>query len=85
MGALTPSNKFQLAGATGPLDAVLAEFSSITDGDTWATGLGSVKAVFATPSDGSTTIGATYSSGTVTFSVASGPATTVKVLALGYA
>jgi len=82
MGALTPSSKKQMGGL-GNLDAVLATFSAIADADTWATGLGKVEAVFITNGASGQTVGATYSSGTVTFA-ASGALANVKVLALGY-
>jgi hypothetical protein len=65
---------------------VLAQIDAIVDGDTWATGLGKVEAVFATGGDATCIIGATYSGGIVTFAItAQGTAANVKLLAIGLA
>lgn len=83
MPALTPSLKFELN--MGNRQHVLATLDSISDGDTWATGLGKVEAVFLTGSTAAPQIGATYNAGIVTFAITSGPALAVKALAIGYA
>lgn len=81
MAALTPDSAYKLS--LGNRDGVLATFTAITNGDTWATGLGTVEAVFATNGASGATFGATYSSGTVTFAASTSLAN-VKVLAIGY-
>ena len=83
MGALTPSAKIQLN--LGNRMAVLATIDSIADADTWATGLGKVEAVFVTGSTPTPLSAATYSGGTVTFAIGSGPVLAAKVLAIGHA
>jgi hypothetical protein len=83
MGAITPISGTKILLNMGNRDHVEAKFTSITDGDTWVTGLGKVEMVFCTPGASGFTIGATYSGGTVTFAVGGGPATNVMVLAIG--
>ena len=83
MAPLTPSSKVLLN--MGNRQHVEATIASIADGDTWATGLGKVEMVLATGSTAGPLIAATYSGGTVTFAIASGPALAVKLLAIGLA
>ncbi|MBF0562599.1 MAG: hypothetical protein HQL37_11380 [Alphaproteobacteria bacterium] len=83
MGVLTPITGSKILLSRGSRDSVLAKFTTITDGDTWVTGLGKVEMVLATAGASGFTIGATYSGGTVTFAIGSGPATNVMVEAIG--
>ena len=81
MAALTPSLEVKLS--LGNRDGVLATFSSISNGDTWATGLGTCEAAFVTNGASGASLGVTYSGGTVTFAASTGLAN-VKVLAIGF-
>ncbi len=67
----------------GNRDGVIADFSTLNNGDTWVTGLGTVEAVFITNGASGITTGATYSGGTVTFALSAG-CSNVKVLAIGF-
>lgn len=86
MGAVqTPISGTKLLLSIGSRHAVLAKFTSIATTDTWDTGLGKVEAIFVTCAVGGPIVGATYSGGTVTFSIASGPALNAMILAIGLA
>jgi hypothetical protein len=79
MATPTTAEKLSL----GNRDGVLATFTSLSNADTWVTGLGKVEAVFITDGASGQTLGATYSGGTVTFAASAG-LSDVKVLAIGY-
>lgn len=82
MPAQTPSSKIQLNISNRM--GVLATFTAIDNGDTWATGLGKVEAIFVMNSVSGITHGATYSAGIATFAL-SGSLANCKVLAIGHA
>jgi len=77
----TPTTSENLS--LGNRDGVLASFSSLANGNTWETGLGTVEAVFITNGASGVTVGATYSGGTATFALSAGLAN-AKVLAIGF-
>lgn len=80
MGAATPSSATKLS--LGNRAGVLGTFTALANADTWATGLGTVEAVFISNGASGQTVGATYSGGIVTFAL-SGALGNAKVLAIG--
>jgi hypothetical protein len=83
MAAVTET--LRLDHSFGSLKGVSCRIATLTDTETWATGLGTIVWVGITDEDAAAAeeVGCTFSGGTVTFQVESGtPA--VKVLALGY-
>lgn len=80
MAIQTPTTRVD--NIAGSLRQVIATFASISNGDTWPTGLGLISGVSIDPGT-ATSIGATLSGGTVTFAT-SGAVTNVQVLAFGY-
>ena len=85
MSALSPTTGTIDNTVIGSQRQVCAQFASVADGDTYATGLTLIKMVDVTSGSATPkTMGATFSGGTVTFHVVSGPDTTTCMCAKGY-
>jgi hypothetical protein len=80
MATPTTSSQLNLGNRMG----VVAAFSSLSNGNTWATGLASIEHVSITNGASGQTVGYTVSGGTVTFA-ASGALSNVTALAIGFA
>lgn len=81
MAAVTPTSTTTIS--MGNKIGILATFGIIGATDTWATGLNVVEAVFITDAASGNTLGATYSSGTVTFANSGSTTASTRVLAIG--
>jgi hypothetical protein len=82
MAEITVTSRNQASGL-GNLPVVVAECASITDGDTWATGLASVAHLFVSGEGASMAYTWSESGGTITFAVTAGPLTNVSLMAIG--
>lgn len=80
MAIQTPTTRVD--NIAGSLRQVIATFASISNNDTWATGLGLISGLSIDPGTASS-IGATTSGGTVTFATG-GAVINVQVLVFGY-
>ena len=80
MATPTTSNQLNLGNRMG----IVGSFSSLTNADTWATGMSSIEHVSITNGASGQTVGYTSSGGTITFA-ASGALSNVTVLAIGFA
>lgn len=84
MAAQTPIANSRFDAVTGSLREVVARFTSVADQDTWVTGLGVIAGINVTSGDATAkTVGATWSGGTVTFDVTSGPTLLLSVSVVG--
>ena len=81
MGVITVTNREQVNW--GNLPVVVAECASIATASTWRTGLAEVFHVFVSGLTAIQAITWTQTHGTVTFTVANGPATNISLLAIG--
>ncbi len=85
MPAQTPITNSIYNSVFGDLRAQVAKFASVANADTFATGLTSI--VCALDGGGSTATpyaSMSWSGGTVTFNVTSGPVLNLSILVLGY-
>lgn len=83
MPAQTPIAGSRFDNVDGQFREVVAKFASVADADTYKTGLAVIVAVNI-QSGANKTMGVTWSGGTVTFAVTSGPDTNTSFKALGY-
>ena len=79
--AITPSEKVNLS--LGNRVGIGASFTTITNGDWWVTGLGTVEGIVITDSTSGNTFGATYAAGGIVTFATSGALSSVRVLAIG--
>jgi hypothetical protein len=85
MAVQTPIANTRHDIVTGSQREILAQFSSVANGDTWTTGLGVITEVNCTSGDATPkTIGATFSGGILTFNVVSGPSLNMSVSVMGF-
>jgi len=83
MAAQTPIANSRFDNVTGSQRQVIAKFASVADTDTWVTGLGVITQVNA-QSGANKSMGVTWSGGTITFAVTSGPDTNTSVEVNGF-
>ena len=83
MAALTPIANSRVDNCPGALRQVIAKFATVTDGDTYKTGLG-VIINLKVQSGANKTVGGTVVGGLITVNVTAGPDTNTFVSAEGY-
>ena len=83
MAAQTPIAGSRFDNVNGQFREVVAKFASVADADTFRTGLAIITAANV-QSGANKTMGVTWSGGTLTFAVTSGPDTNTSVVVLGY-
>jgi hypothetical protein len=83
MAVQTPITNSTFDVVAGNVRMQIAKFTSVADGDTYLTDLGTIIAVNAEGGN-TATVGETWSGSTVTFHIASGPATNVTFVAWGF-
>lgn len=85
MAVQTPIAGTRDDSVLGDKRVVMATFSSVANNDTFATGLGVIRGISIDSGNaGTAQAGGTFSGGTVTFAISSGPATNVQLIAFGY-
>jgi hypothetical protein len=83
MAVQTPITNSTFFGVDGELRRNIYKFASVANNDTFPTGMAYIAGISA-ESGNTATVGATWSGGTVTFVIGSGPATNVPMTVWGY-